>query len=106
MPYTSNEGVVAVQHCSFSVKEGELLGILGPSGSGKSTILRVIAGLEIPPLGSVFFGEKDCTRMKPEDRDVAMVFQNYALYPHMTVYDNMAFGLRLRKFSKADIDKR
>ena len=106
MPYTSNEGVVALQHCSFAVKEGELLGILGPSGSGKSTILRVIAGLEVPPLGSVYFGEKDITDMKPEDRDVAMVFQNYALYPNQTVFKNIAFPLEVKHIPREEIKEK
>lgn len=106
MPYTSNEGVVALQHCSFAVKEGELLGILGPSGSGKSTILRVIAGLEIPPLGSVYFGDNDCTDLKPEDRDVAMVFQNYSLYPNQTVFKNIAFPLEVKHIPRDEIKEK
>lgn len=106
MPYTSNEGVVALQHCSFAVKEGELLGILGPSGSGKSTILRVIAGLEIPPLGSVYFGDNDCTNIKPEDRDVAMVFQNYSLYPNQTVFKNIAFPLEVKHIPRDEIKEK
>ena len=103
MPYTSNEGVVALQHCSFGVSEGELLGILGPSGSGKSTILRIIAGLERPSLGSVYFGNIDCTTTRPEDRDVSMVFQNYALYPNQTVFKNIAFPLEVKHIPRDEI---
>ena len=106
MPYTSNEGVVALQHCSFSVSEGEFLGILGPSGSGKSTILRIIAGLERPPLGKVFFNNIDCTFLRPEDRDVAMVFQNYALYPNQTVFKNISFPLEVKHIPREEIRKK
>ncbi len=104
MPYTSNEGVVAVQHCSFSVKQGEFVVIVGPSGSGKSTILRMIAGLEKPALGKIMFGHDDCTHTPPEDRDVAMVFQNYSLYPNQTVYKNVAFPLEVKHMPREEIE--
>ncbi len=106
MPYTSNEGVVALQHCSFTVKEREFLGILGPSGSGKSTILRIIAGLERPSLGTVWFGDKDYTYEKPEDRDVSMVFQNYALYPNQTVFQNISFPLEVKHTPRGEIKEK
>ncbi|MCW1013338.1 ATP-binding cassette domain-containing protein, partial [Streptococcus anginosus] len=80
--------------------------LLGPSGCGKSTILRMIAGFEEITDGNLMFDEQKVNEVAPGDRNVAMVFQNYALYPHMTVYDNMAFGLKLRKYKKDDIDKR
>ena len=80
--------------------------LVGPSGCGKSTALRLIAGLEAPTAGRVFIDNKDVTQLQPKDRDVAMVFQNYALYPHLTVFDNMAFGLKMRKTPKAEITLR
>ncbi|WP_440059397.1 ABC transporter ATP-binding protein [Thermogladius sp. 4427co] len=89
--------VVAVDNVSLSIEKGEFFTILGPSGCGKSTTLRVIAGFEVPDTGRVFFDDEDVTFKKPYERDTAMVFQNYALWPHMTVYDNIAYGLRVRK---------
>jgi len=80
----------------LEVEDGELVVLVGPSGCGKSTLLRTIAGLEIPDSGAVHIGERDVTRLAPRERDVAMVFQSYALYPHLTVHDNLAFGLKLR----------
>jgi len=80
--------------------------LVGPSGCGKSTTLRMVAGLESPTSGRIFIGERDVTDLPPKDRDIAMVFQNYALYPHMTVRENMAFGLRLRHFPKDEINRR
>src|SRR5437899_8462079 len=80
--------------------------MVGPSGCGKTTALRLIAGLEEATAGDIFIGERRVNDVPPKDRDIAMVFQNYALYPHMTVYDNMAFGLRLRKYPKTEIDRR
>jgi len=99
-------GVVAVDDVSLHVKDKELLVLVGPSGCGKTTVLRIVAGLEQPTQGEVYVGDTLVNDVAPKDRDIAMVFQNYALYPHMTVYDNMSFGLRLRKFEKAEIDSR
>ena len=96
----------SVDNLNLDIKDGEFLVLVGPSGCGKSTTLRMLAGLEEVNKGRIFIGGKDVTTMQPKDRDIAMVFQNYALYPHMTVYDNMAFGLKLRKTPKAQIDKR
>jgi len=90
-------GYVASRDLNLEIADGEFLVLVGPSGSGKSTVLRMIAGLEKPTGGTVTIGERDVTRLPPQERDVAMVFQSYALYPHMTVRENMGFGLRLRK---------
>ena len=90
-------GYVAARGLSLPIADGELLVLVGPSGSGKSTVLRMIAGLERPTSGTIVIGERDVTHLPPQERDIAMVFQSYALYPHMTVRENMAFGLRLRK---------
>ncbi len=100
------DGTRAVGDVDLEIKDGEFLVLVGPSGCGKSTILRMIAGLEEISEGEMFIGETLVNDVQPKDRDIAMVFQNYALYPHMTVYDNMAFGLKLRKMDKADIDRR
>ncbi len=105
MPYTSNEGVIALQHFSATITDGEFVAVMGPSGSGKTTLLRVIAGLERPPVGKVFFGEEDVTYAEMEDRDVAMVFQNYSLYPNQTVYSNIAFPLEVRHTPREEIDR-
>src|SRR6476619_6031589 len=88
-------GYVAARALSLEVADGELLVLVGPSGSGKSTVLRMIAGLETPTGGRLFIGDRDVTRLPPQERDIAMVFQSYALYPHMTVRENLSFGLRL-----------
>ena len=96
----------AVAEFSLDIAEGEFLVLVGPSGCGKSTTLRMVAGLELPTSGRIFIGGRDVTNLPPKDRDVAMVFQNYALYPHMTVRENMAFALRLRHFPKAEIARR
>jgi multiple sugar transport system ATP-binding protein len=98
--------VEAVKGISLDVEDKEFLVLLGPSGCGKSTTLRMIAGLEELSEGNIYIGEKLVNDVPPRDRDIAMVFQDYALYPHMTVYQNMAFGLKLRKFPKAEIDQR
>jgi multiple sugar transport system ATP-binding protein len=99
--------VVPVKDVSLSVEEGEFLTLLGPSGCGKSTILRLIAGLEAPTRGNISIGGRDVSRMSPGDRNIAMVFQSYALYPHLTVYDNIASGLKLRgKLSSEEIRQR
>ncbi len=102
--YRSNH--CAVDGVSFSVNDGELLVLVGPSGSGKSTTLRMVAGLESVTSGSIRIDSKIVNNIPSKDRDVAMVFQNYALYPHMTVFNNMALGLKLRKYSNADIKHR
>lgn len=97
--------VLALARFDLDVRDGEFLVLVGPSGCGKSTTLRLLAGLEEPTTGKVFIGDREVTRMKPQDRDIAMVFQNYALYPHMTVYDNMAFSLRMKKVDRVLIEK-
>lgn len=99
-------GVLAVKHVDLEIRNREFMVLVGPSGCGKSTTLRMIAGLEEISSGTVTIGNRVVNDVPPKDRDIAMVFQNYALYPHMTVYDNLAFGLKLRKLPKADIDKR
>src|SRR5687768_13432 len=91
---------------SMEIKDGEFIVILGPSGCGKSTLLRMVAGLETITAGEIAIGERVVNDLEPKDRDIAMVFQNYALYPHMSVYDNMAYGLRIKGFSKQEIDAR
>ncbi len=101
-----DDGSVAVRDVSLEVDHGELLVLVGPSGCGKSSILRMIAGLEGISGGLVSIGGRVVNDLQPRDRDVAMVFQNYALYPHMTVFENMAFGLRLRKFPREEIRER
>ena len=93
-------GVLAVKEATLSVKSREFLVIVGPSGCGKSTLLRIVAGLEEATSGEVAIANKVVNHVPPKDRDIAMVFQNYALYPHMSVFENMAFGLRLRGYSK------
>ncbi len=99
-------GVVAVDNLSLSIAAGEFLVLVGPSGCGKSTTLRMVAGLEQITSGTIEIGDRVVNDLHPKDRDIAMVFQNYALYPHMTVYRNMAFALKLRKTPKAEIDER
>ncbi|MGA7303217.1 MAG: sn-glycerol-3-phosphate ABC transporter ATP-binding protein UgpC [Rhodothermales bacterium] len=101
-----DNGFVAVHGASFEVNNGEFVVLVGPSGCGKSTTLRMVAGLEDITEGKLTIGERTVNDVPPKDRDIAMVFQNYALYPHMTVYDNMAFGLKLRKFDKKEIRSR
>ena len=96
-------GVVAVSDVNINIKDKEFIVLVGPSGCGKSTTLRMIAGLEEISEGELFIGERLVNDVAPKDRDIAMVFQNYALYPHMTVFDNMAFGLKLRKTPKDEI---
>ncbi len=91
---------------SCDIKDGEFIVILGPSGCGKSTVLRMVAGLEVITTGEIQINGKVVNNLEPADRDVAMVFQNYALYPHMTVFKNMAYGLRIRRMPKEDIDRR
>ena len=101
-----SNGHLAVDRASFTVVDGELMVLVGPSGCGKSTTLRMLAGLESVTHGLISIDDVVVNEIPPKDRDVAMVFQNYALYPHMTVFNNMAFGLKLRKYSKAEIKKR
>ncbi|MCM8709517.1 sn-glycerol-3-phosphate ABC transporter ATP-binding protein UgpC [Clostridium sp. SYSU_GA19001] len=98
--------VTAVKDFSLDIDDKEFIVFVGPSGCGKSTTLRMIAGLEEISKGELHIGDKLVNDVAPKDRDIAMVFQNYALYPHMSVYDNMAFGLKLRKVPKAEIDKK
>ena len=99
-----DKNVVAVQEFNLDIADKEFIVLVGPSGCGKSTTLRMIAGLEEITEGELYIGDKLVNDVAPKDRDIAMVFQNYALYPHMTVYENMAFGLKLRKVPKAEID--
>ena len=99
-------GVTAVSDFNLEIKDKEFIILVGPSGCGKSTTLRMIAGLEEITSGDLYIGDKRVNDMAPKDRDIAMVFQNYALYPHMTVFDNMAFGLKLRKTPKDEIKRR
>jgi len=100
-------GVVAVDDVSLQVNDREFVVLVGPSGCGKSTILRMIAGLEEPTAGDILIGDFSCRMLEPKDRDIAMVFQSYALYPHMTVRQNLEFGLKLsRRFSRSEIDVR
>lgn len=98
--------VVAVNNVTLDIRDQEFVVLVGPSGCGKTTTLRMIAGLEEVDEGEIYIDETLVNDVPPKDRDIAMVFQNYALYPHMNVYDNMAFGLRLRKFPKDEIDRR
>ncbi|MFA5976022.1 MAG: sn-glycerol-3-phosphate ABC transporter ATP-binding protein UgpC [Elusimicrobiota bacterium] len=102
---TINDNVI-VDHINLEIPDREFCVLVGPSGCGKTTTLRMIAGLEEITSGEVWIGDRLVNNIPPKDRDIAMVFQNYALYPHMSAYDNMAFGLKLRKFSKKEIDSR
>jgi multiple sugar transport system ATP-binding protein len=99
-------GVVAVADATFEVADGEFVVLVGPSGCGKSTLLRMIAGLESVTAGQIFIDDREVSRVPPQDRDIAMVFQSYALYPHMSVAENLAFGLKLRKTERAEIERR
>ncbi|HUT73886.1 MAG TPA: sn-glycerol-3-phosphate ABC transporter ATP-binding protein UgpC [Armatimonadota bacterium] len=98
--------VVAVANLTLEISDREFLVLVGPSGCGKTTALRMLAGLEQATAGEIYIGERLVNDISPKDRDIAMVFQNYALYPHMTVYDNMAFGLKLRRLSRTEIARR
>src|SRR5262245_60763599 len=98
--------VTAVRDVNIDIADKEFVVFVGPSGCGKSTCLRMLAGLEEISEGQILIGDRVVNDVPPKDRDIAMVFQSYALYPHMSVYDNMAFGLKLRKVSKTDIDRR
>ena len=97
--------ILALAKFDIEVRDGEFLVLVGPSGCGKSTTLRVLAGLEEPTTGELFIDDRNVTDIKPQDRDIAMVFQNYALYPHMTVFDNMAFSLKMKKMPGNQIDQ-
>ena len=101
-----DKNVKVIEDLNLKINDGEFLVLVGPSGCGKSTTLRLIAGLEEATRGEIYIGDKYVNNIPPKDRDISMVFQNYALYPHMTVFDNMAFGLKLRKFKKAEIAAR
>src|SRR5881628_1906333 len=100
------KSVVAVDNVSLEIRDKEFLVLVGPSGCGKTTALRMVAGLEEATGGDILIGERLVNDVSPKDRDIAMVFQNYALYPHMSVYDNMAFGLKLRRVPRAEIKQR
>jgi sn-glycerol 3-phosphate transport system ATP-binding protein len=102
----SYAGLQVVHGVSMEVKDGEFVVIVGPSGCGKSTLLRMVAGLEPISAGEIVIGGRVVNQLEPKDRDIAMVFQNYALYPHMSVYDNMSYGLRIKGFSKQEIETR
>ena len=95
-----------IRHIDLDIKDKDFCAILGPSGCGKSTLVRMIAGLNSITEGTLYFGDKIMNTVEPKDRDIAMVFQSYALYPHMTVYDNMAFSLKMKNERKEVIDQR
>lgn len=99
----SSEDNIAVNNLDLNVESGELVTLLGPSGCGKTTTLRMIAGFEFPTSGSVFIGDEDISSVSPNKRDIGMVFQSYALFPHLTVYDNIAYGLKIKKLSQEEI---
>ena len=99
-------GVIAVSDVNVEIRDKEFVILVGPSGCGKSTTLRMIAGLEEISEGELYIGDRLVNDIAPKDRDIAMVFQNYALYPHMTVFENMAFGLKLRKVPKDEITRK
>ena len=100
------DDVTAVDDMNFEITDGEFITLVGPSGCGKSTTMEMVAGLTMPTEGTVYIGERDVTNLPPKDRGIAMVFQNIALFPHMDVYDNISFGLRLRNMDKEEIDRR
>ncbi|MCI9027508.1 MAG: ATP-binding cassette domain-containing protein, partial [Lawsonibacter sp.] len=102
----TEQGVIAVQQFNLDIADKEFIVLVGPSGCGKSTTLRMVAGLEEISGGELYIDNKLMNDVEPKNRDIAMVFQSYALYPHMTVYENMAFPLKLRKMDKDEIDRR
>src|ERR1044072_7381233 len=99
-------GVKAVDDVSLQIADGEFIVLVGPSGCGKSTLLRMIAGLEDVDTGSISIRGRDATHLRPRDRDIAMVFQSYALYPHMSVRQNLGYGLKVRRFGKEETEER
>src|SRR6187397_343057 len=103
---TYDNKVAVIHGIDMEIADGELIVIVGPSGCGKSTLLRMVAGLEKITGGEVAIGDRVVNNLEPKDRDIAMVFQNYALYPHMSVYENMSYGLRLRRLARQEIDAR
>lgn len=105
-PYTTNEGVIAVQQFNLTIEHGEFVVLLGPSGCGKSSVLRMIAGLESVSDGRVLLDGQDLEGVRPDERDIAMIFQNYALYPHLTVYDNIAYTLKNQHMPRHEIYER
>src|ERR1700691_748683 len=105
-PEKGGPGVAAVKSINLQIEDREFMVLVGPSGCGKSTTLRMIAGLEEITEGTVRIGGQVVNDVLPKDRDIAMVFQNHALYPHMTVFENMAFGLKLRKYARPEIERR
>src|SRR5687768_5169069 len=100
-----SNGHVGVERADLSIGDGELMVLVGPSGCGKSTLLRLIAGLEETTEGAILIGDREVTKLEPRDRDIAMVFQSYALYPHMTVRENLGFGLTLRGMPTNEIER-
>src|SRR5918996_3025260 len=100
------DGTVALEDVDLAVPDGSFSVFVGPSGCGKTTLLRLVAGLEKPTEGKILIGGEDVTDESPRDRDVAMVFQSYALYPNMTAFENMAFGLRSRRMDKREVERR
>jgi multiple sugar transport system ATP-binding protein len=104
--YKRYDDVTAVEDMNIHIRDGEFVCLVGPSGCGKSTTMEMVAGLTIPSEGEVYIGGRNVTNLPPKDRGIAMVFQNIALFPHMDVYDNVSFGLRLRDFDKEEIDRR
>jgi ABC-type sugar transport system ATPase subunit len=103
---TYSGGVAAVKNVNITVADGELLVLVGPSGCGKSTILRMISGLETVTGGQIFIGDREIDKLSESDRDIAMIFQNYALYPHLSVYNNIGFPLKLARVAKQERDRR
>src|SRR5581483_6217039 len=103
---TYPDGTTAVQGLDLDIQDGEFMVLVGPSGCGKTTALRMVAGLEDISSGVLKIGDRIVNYVPSRDRDIAMVFQSYALYPHLTVYDNIAFGLKIKKLPKSEIDKR
>ena len=99
-------GTRALEDVNITINDGEFVVLVGPSGCGKTTLLRMVAGLEDITEGEISIGDKTVNDVAPKDRDIAMVFQNYALYPHMSVFDNMAFSLKLRKLPKDEIEQK
>ena len=101
-----DDGTTAVHDLDLAIEDGELMVVVGPSGCGKTTALRMLAGLEEISAGEIRIGDRVVNDLTPKERDIAMVFQSYALYPHMTVEQNLAFGLKLRKLPKPEVQKR